>query len=678
MKCPISFYLGGGQQYYVLSVILSFLNENEGTSLLITNKKWSRRVLPMFQIPEHLISIICNTTTSQDTITNNITSSGSSGGTRNNIRKIKPARHRYRVMPVQDSANLMAKLNTKRLATRIRRSKLYHKKLVIDEEKKDGKNCNYDQYSYPLNMTTDEIAWYEWNQSRLQFVSTTTTTKTKTTATNNTTTQKTEKQTQHPSSSITTKTKWKANLELLRYRLPPPTYHNKSKLNIMNPLSQIQSTSIQPPPKILPYTTLLTSYPRSGNTLLRNLLERITNIVTGSDTRPDRTLSKSLALDHDLVGEGIVNSTLTPIIKTHFPERTGFTSFNASRIILLVRNPYDAIDSYWNMCCTNTHTESVEEDVYKLYEDKFRNLAMHEMETWLKFIKYWLLKGNTTFEPGAEPRHDEKDNKSTNKDRPSLLVIRFEDLILHTEHVIAQVVSFMIHGVASRDKERELHPFWKWRIKHGLDLISSSTTTKYDADKASSSHTNEDLSKTKCEEDCNEESTDNAVQCNNANDTEMKNIEQRVNTLRLGSYKPRSEKEDKLSSIGKSIRKDRYCEDIMLHFQKVAEKEENQINAGEKKINLLKLFEYDIPKQNFPYNVSINPVDEEGSQFFTLEQYYNIHKQQKSQTRKEEPNCMINIGTEIRPTNSSFGRAMTRWRHTQTCNDTIPFPIKKR
>jgi len=38
---------------------------------------------------------------------------------------------------------------------------------------------------------------------------------------------------------------------------------------------------------------LLASYPRSGNTLLRTLIERTTSIVTGSDTRPDRTLSRS-------------------------------------------------------------------------------------------------------------------------------------------------------------------------------------------------------------------------------------------------------------------------------------------------------------------------------------------------------------------------------------------------
>jgi hypothetical protein len=39
---------------------------------------------------------------------------------------------------------------------------------------------------------------------------------------------------------------------------------------------------------------LLVSYPRSGNSFLRRLLEASLGIVTGSDSRPNRTLSESL------------------------------------------------------------------------------------------------------------------------------------------------------------------------------------------------------------------------------------------------------------------------------------------------------------------------------------------------------------------------------------------------
>jgi hypothetical protein len=39
---------------------------------------------------------------------------------------------------------------------------------------------------------------------------------------------------------------------------------------------------------------VLVSYPRSGNSMLRSLLEKVTGVVTGSDTRPDRILSRNL------------------------------------------------------------------------------------------------------------------------------------------------------------------------------------------------------------------------------------------------------------------------------------------------------------------------------------------------------------------------------------------------
>jgi hypothetical protein len=38
----------------------------------------------------------------------------------------------------------------------------------------------------------------------------------------------------------------------------------------------------------------LTSYPRSGNSLLRRLIESLTGVVTGSDSDPQRTLIKQL------------------------------------------------------------------------------------------------------------------------------------------------------------------------------------------------------------------------------------------------------------------------------------------------------------------------------------------------------------------------------------------------
>jgi Sulfotransferase domain len=167
-----------------------------------------------------------------------------------------------------------------------------------------------------------------------------------------------------------------------------------------------------------PGITLLVSYPRSGNTLLRSLLEATTKFVTGSDTRPDRTLSLALADRHDLVGEGITSPSQTPLVKTHWPERIGLRKYAAHRAILLVRNPFDAIDSYWNLNVTNTHTEKVVDEVYEQHADFYHQLVLNEMKVWIQFLDYWKSQGIDT------------------------LWMRYEDLIQNPKEEMLRVLQF--------------------------------------------------------------------------------------------------------------------------------------------------------------------------------------------------------------------------------------------
>jgi len=102
---------------------------------------------------------------------------------------------------------------------------------------------------------------------------------------------------------------------------------------------------------------ILVSYPRSGNSFLRLLLENKTGIITGSDSRTNRTLAAAL-LRCGFRGEGIVDSSVW-IIKTHYPERMGYIKFLSKRVILLVRNPFDALESYFHMGFTNTHNKTL-------------------------------------------------------------------------------------------------------------------------------------------------------------------------------------------------------------------------------------------------------------------------------------------------------------------------------
>jgi hypothetical protein len=106
---------------------------------------------------------------------------------------------------------------------------------------------------------------------------------------------------------------------------------------------------------------LLVSYPRSGNSYLRKILELRTGIITGSDSRPNRVLAASL-LSFGYCGEGIVDQSVW-IVKSHFPERLGYIRFPVDKAILVVRNPFDAIESYFHMAMTNTHDKVLTTEV---------------------------------------------------------------------------------------------------------------------------------------------------------------------------------------------------------------------------------------------------------------------------------------------------------------------------
>ena len=104
-------------------------------------------------------------------------------------------------------------------------------------------------------------------------------------------------------------------------------------------------------------TVVMTSYPRSGNTLLRAYLEKIMGLITGSDCDITKKLNVAL-MDLGLAGEGLVDKRVW-VVKTHYPERYGKTRFGAERAILLVRSPLDCITSLFNMVCSGSHDLSI-------------------------------------------------------------------------------------------------------------------------------------------------------------------------------------------------------------------------------------------------------------------------------------------------------------------------------
>jgi hypothetical protein len=178
---------------------------------------------------------------------------------------------------------------------------------------------------------------------------------------------------------------------------------------------QGESNSIPSPYELLLFSpcprpvTILASYPRSGNSLMRNLFERTTLRVTGSDMRGGLT-------QHDLVGEAAVSANIVQFVKTHFPERRGEVAFRSSRAVLLIRNPYDAIESYFNLMMTNTHTTSISEEQRNQYKNLWQEHVLKEIQVWRAFHEYWL------------------------QQEIPLLLVKYEDLIRFPDKVMARVI----------------------------------------------------------------------------------------------------------------------------------------------------------------------------------------------------------------------------------------------
>jgi hypothetical protein len=213
----------------------------------------------------------------------------------------------------------------------------------------------------------------------------------------------------------------------------------------------------------------LVSYPRSGNSLLRKLIESATGRITGSDSRANRTLSASL-LRCGFIGEGIVDESVS-VVKSHYPERAGYLTFEAVRGVLLVRNPFDAIESYFHMGFTNTHDRSLAPAAKQqlkasgLYEDFIR----HEACVWVAFHRYWLarMKSDAATAAAAAAGIDMKSlsgaaghgsssgsssssgsGGSSDSERIPLLILRFEDLVADPGGRTRQVARFLRQPLA--------------------------------------------------------------------------------------------------------------------------------------------------------------------------------------------------------------------------------------
>lgn len=166
-------------------------------------------------------------------------------------------------------------------------------------------------------------------------------------------------------------------------------------------------------------TCLMVSFPRSGNTLLRAYLEKITGLTSGSDCDITKKLNKDL-MNMGLAGEGLVDKRVW-VVKSHYPERYGKTKFYSERAILLVRNPLDCITSLFNMVCTGSHNKSISDNDFKKFPQLWSEFIQQDITVWKDFHDFWL--------NAKIPVH----------------IVRYEDIVTNPEPTLRELLKFILN-----------------------------------------------------------------------------------------------------------------------------------------------------------------------------------------------------------------------------------------
>ncbi|XP_050406943.2 sialate:O-sulfotransferase 1-like isoform X2 [Patella vulgata] len=121
--------------------------------------------------------------------------------------------------------------------------------------------------------------------------------------------------------------------------------------------------------------TALASYPGSGNSWTRHLLQKSTGIYTGSRSR------EGFMIKNGYVGEGVTNGSVI-VIKTHGTKRDWIAY---ERAVLLMRNQFEAQWSFFNLKMSGSHTNITDK---KRYCTNYG--ILNRSDRWKKFYINWL------------------------------------------------------------------------------------------------------------------------------------------------------------------------------------------------------------------------------------------------------------------------------------------------
>ncbi|XP_059145586.1 WSCD family member GA21586-like [Physella acuta] len=164
----------------------------------------------------------------------------------------------------------------------------------------------------------------------------------------------------------------------------------------------------------LPVTGLV-SFPGSGNTWLRFLIQEATGVYTGSEYHDTELRMRGF------LAEGVANSS-TIVVKTHGSDV--ITRDRYEKAVLLIRHPKGAIKAEFNRIYGGGHKSTATPDFFEKYWPEFYS---DHQRAWVRFHEDW-----QTY-------------------RRPLLVVLYRDLVQQTSVQLREVLTFLKADV---DEER--------------------------------------------------------------------------------------------------------------------------------------------------------------------------------------------------------------------------------
>ena len=164
----------------------------------------------------------------------------------------------------------------------------------------------------------------------------------------------------------------------------------------------------EPGPKVA-----LGSFPGSGNTWMRYLLQQLTGVLTGSIYTDWKLMSK------DFPAGGITDGQVIAI-KTHASYKKDKAKMEYDKVILLVRNPWEAAFSNFNRInSNNSHTETVNS---MLNQREVKIFCEGQLKHWRNFHLSW---------------------KKEFADSDRLLIVHYEELQSNLKSQLKKISDFL-------------------------------------------------------------------------------------------------------------------------------------------------------------------------------------------------------------------------------------------